>query len=374
MGKEVVLEDLQLKFSESKGNESTKKIYESTMKVYESTKKRDINGQPKGKLTYTGLENIPGFNFLSPGSKKMIARSISTTPANERVQKEFEYSKLERIFNDSIHFKPNLKTNDSNFHSVGCDNLQSELGYILSNTQKQTIDQFTDTLDISFTGSFQEKVNNHLLKPPSEGTAVDGYLKKLSSEESLRDKWVDDDQYIGFNQNHSESARESYKYESCYQTNGYEQPPGYLSQQNATPVIKPSDKMYQSNSNKKNGFSPPETNMFSFGRNLKNTEKSQRSGGKPPWKVMKFEPIIDRSLCEKLENISMEVVSEREIWEPRNSVTNVRESDVRVKEREKNCSKNKCVGEMSKKRFGGKDSQDEKLMGRGCTKGDCSVM
>jgi hypothetical protein len=367
MGKEVVLEESPLKFSESKG-------YESIKKVYESSKKRDINGQPKGKLTYTGIENIPGFNFLSPGSKKMIARSNSTTPVDERLQKEFEYSKLERIFNDSIHFKPNIKTNDSNFHSVGCDNLQSELGYILSNTHTQSIDQCTDTLDISFTGSFQEKDNNHFLKPSSGGTAVDGYLKKLSSEESLRDKWVDDDQYIGFNQNHSESARESFKYESCYQTNGYEQPPGYLSQQNATPVIKPSDKLYQSNSNKKNGFSPPETNMFSFGRNLKNIEKAQRSGGKPPCKVMKYEPIIDWSLCEKLENISMEVVSEREIGEPRNSVTNDGESDVRVRGRDKNCSKNKRVGEMSKKRLGGKGSQDEKLMGRGCTKGDCSVM
>jgi hypothetical protein len=369
MGKEVVLEESSLKFSESRG-------YENSKKVYESKEKKDMMGQPKGKLTHTGLEDIPGFNFLSPGSKKMIARSISTTPVNERLQKEFEYSKLERIFNDSIHFKPTLKTDDSNSHSVGCDNLQSELGYILTNTQTQTINQCTDTLDISFTGSFQEKDNNHFSKPPSEGTAVDGYTKKLSSGESLRDKWVDDDQYIGFNQNQSETARESYKYESCYQTKGYEQPPGYLSHQNATTVIKPSDKLYQSNSNKKNGFSPPEANMFSFGRNLKNIEKAQKSSGKPTCKVMKFEPIIDLSLCDKLETISMEVISEREILEPRNSLGKVGDGDcdVRVKGIEKVCSKNGRIGKLRKKRLGGKASQDEKLAGRGCRKGDCSVM
>lgn len=256
------------------------KNYESGKKVYESSEKRDIMAQPHGKCTYTGIENIPGFNFLSPGSKKMIARSISTTPVNERLQKEFEYSKLERIFNDSIHFKPNFKTQDSNFHSVGCDNLQSELGYILANTQTQTTDQCTDTLDISFTGSFQEQDNNGFLKAPFSGTAN----QKLESEESLRDKWVDDDQYIGFNQNQSQTSRESNRYESCYQTNGYEQPVGYISQQNATPVIKPSDKLYQSNSNKKNGFSPPETNVFSFGKNLKflENQKNQRSSPMPP--------------------------------------------------------------------------------------------
>jgi hypothetical protein len=369
MGKEVVLEESSLKFSESRG-------YENSKKVYESNEKKDMMGQPKGKLTHTGLENIPGFNFLSPGSKKMIARSISTTPVNERLQKEFEYSKLERIFNDSIHFKPNFKTDDSNSHSVGCDNLQSELGYILTNTQTQTIDQCTDTLDISFTGSFQEKDNNHFVKPPSGVTAVDIYTKKLSPGESLTDKWVEDDQYIGFNQNQPKTARESYKYESCYQTNGYEQPPGYLSQQNATTVIKPSDKLYQSNSNKKNGFSPPETNMFSFGRNLKNIEKAQKSNGKPPRKVMKFEPIIDWSLCEKLENISMEVVSEREILEPPNSLAKVGDGDcdARVEGIEGFWGKNKRVGKLSKKRLGGKAEQDEKLMGRGCARGDCSVM
>ncbi len=82
MGKEVVLEESSLKFSESRG-------YENSKKVYESKEKKDMMGQPKGKLTHTGLEDIPGFNFLSPGSKKIIARSISTTPFNDRLQKEF---------------------------------------------------------------------------------------------------------------------------------------------------------------------------------------------------------------------------------------------------------------------------------------------
>jgi hypothetical protein len=77
MGKEVVMEEESpLKFLELKN-------YEIDEKVYESSEKIDIMAQPRGKGTYTGLENIPGFNFLSPGSKKMIARSISTTPVNK---------------------------------------------------------------------------------------------------------------------------------------------------------------------------------------------------------------------------------------------------------------------------------------------------